>query len=462
MKCQSMAVVARDACRPMFVRLMLDEIESHGFAVSDFSRPIIQDCLLSRIHGQSISVSNGGWVRAFDCSIEVSDDLSKPLFATYTAGRLELARTTFLSEVADGFFFVVDHNGNFLDDDFHDNVIVRHGTISALTVDPQTKFFYAKEDGGEVQLPQLAPIEYRPGCWPDQEKGLITTPAERPPHVVIERPPPVTPVTHASAQELSLRSPSIEPTVELGEQWPLSFPSAQDRPAPPFHTRPDGTGHIRTRDRQPRIPLTRQHGKAPSRVAGSTPAQPVVVAMPPDLKVPRLVSPGIRPQEQVDIDEFYDQEIKLAPWEGDDSKSICLMKILNPDTKECECCRKPATMICSPCGHLVLCESCGQNAIDAKQQSKRDDRIEVEHCPVCQTPITFATLLRREQKCCICLTALADTTILPCGHQCACFCCATKLWTAKEQCPLCQGRMNAFKHQFPIFGKGVIRDCTDA
>jgi hypothetical protein len=165
----------------------------------------------------------------------------------------------------------------------------------------------------------------------------------------------------------------------------------------------------------------------------------------PALEVPELTPPRTLPQKPIAISDLFEASIKNSPIEDPDrarSPRLCLM------------CSSPlATVadeqICSPCGHLVLCNGCARAASEAKAAGAP------LLCPLCHTPIQGVTVVYPSETCCICLDAAADTVILPCGHLSTCYGCAPQLWKEKRQCPMCQGRIVSFRRQFPIYSDGV-------
>jgi hypothetical protein len=165
----------------------------------------------------------------------------------------------------------------------------------------------------------------------------------------------------------------------------------------------------------------------------------------PTLSLRALLPPPFDRQMAIDPEVLFEVVIKHMPWEKPEV-AVCLVCIEKRKKKNKA--PKKATRLCSPCGHLVLCDRCAATAAAAKAKQA------TQMCPICKTPIQTSALPRFAGTCVICMDALSDTVILPCGHQSTCYPCATKMWVEKRQCPLCQGRIVSFRHQFPIFSKG--------
>jgi hypothetical protein len=104
---------------------------------------------------------------------------------------------------------------------------------------------------------------------------------------------------------------------------------------------------------------------------------------------------------------------------------------------------REATRVCSPCGHAVLCGHCGADF----GSGLRTDHL----CPLCSTPVAECVEVYQESQCAVCMSAPADTTILPCGHQCVCYADALRLWQVNRQCPICRSTIGSFKRFFAIY-----------
>jgi hypothetical protein len=58
-KCARLAVIARDACRPIFCDCSISDVPSHAFSCSDFSEPIFWNIEFSGIALEEFCISNG-------------------------------------------------------------------------------------------------------------------------------------------------------------------------------------------------------------------------------------------------------------------------------------------------------------------------------------------------------------------------------------------------------------------
>jgi hypothetical protein len=129
-------------------------------------------------------------------------------------------------------------------------------------------------------------------------------------------------------------------------------------------------------------------------------------------------------------------EFRSRPCDSERHRGHCL-----------RCHRQPATRMCSPCGHLVVCEECSVEIRMAKRSSA------YEVCPLCATPVSEAVEVFEETLCVVCLSSKADTTILPCGHKCVCYADAKRMSSYNRVCPICRARITTFKFHFPVFSQ---------
>ena len=108
----------------------------------------------------------------------------------------------------------------------------------------------------------------------------------------------------------------------------------------------------------------------------------------------------------------------------------------NPPPIKCMGCGQcDAEVVCSPCGHRVLCKQC------APQHKV---------CPLCSTIIQKVVNVYKSEQCLVCFDPI-DTIILPCGHLNVCYACALQLWKdGGRKCPECREKMGSFRHIFPM------------
>jgi hypothetical protein len=57
--CELNAIVARDASAPIFRDLTVSRVQGDGFAISQASRAVVRDCVLSTIRGAYVAVCDG-------------------------------------------------------------------------------------------------------------------------------------------------------------------------------------------------------------------------------------------------------------------------------------------------------------------------------------------------------------------------------------------------------------------
>jgi hypothetical protein len=139
--------MARDSSRPIFKRITLDGIKSHGFSLSDFSQPIVRGCVLMDIGGEPFSAFNGAEPRLLGNVIDVDlapseSGQDRPVFAMFTAGNPEVLGTTYSSAEADIAKVTVRYQGIFGRDRFRRNILRREGCSFVPTYDPPTCTFF--------------------------------------------------------------------------------------------------------------------------------------------------------------------------------------------------------------------------------------------------------------------------------------------------------------------------------
>jgi hypothetical protein len=152
----------------------------------------------------------------------------------------------------------------------------------------------------------------------------------------------------------------------------------------------------------------------------------------PKLDLPAYPMPLEKHQKEADINELFRREIGPESNPPEIISANCML-----------CGKAQAKRVYSPCGHLVSC-------VDRADRIK-DGPAEEKFCMLCQIPVQHCTEAYSADVCVVCLDFPSDTIILPCGHQCACYPDASRMWTEKRQCPVCQQRIVSFRHQFPIF-----------
>jgi hypothetical protein len=396
--CETMAVVARDACTPIFERLVINNVRSNAFSISDFSCPIIRGCILTQIDGLAFSVFNGAEPLMFDNVIELN---GKPALGVYTAGHPSLTRTLCSPENSGPPTANVAFQGVLKASDFVETLMFRDDEVFTLSFDEDFRHFRFDRSADDATLRRFAVVHL-------DQASAATEP-------VLQR---LLSLVPDLAERSPVPFPPVHPMTNVPLPIPIEFHAAE---APPATT------------------------SRPGRLSVFTRAQ--------DFEVSGFIPPTRQPQDLINVDYLYERFIRGAPWETE--TPICLAQVLDPQTGSRKVCGGKANRLCSPCGHLVLCETCAAVAAEAKANGHPHT------CPVCQTPIQASSAQFREQTCCICLGAFSDTVITPCGHQAMCYACAVKMWMEKRQCPICCGRIISFRHQFPIFGPGRERVWVD-
>jgi hypothetical protein len=499
--CSSIGVVARDASTPVFRRLILDNIGSHGLSLSDYSKPYIEDCLLMRIAKHPYAIFNGSRPVLVRNVVEIDDD---PVWAVQT-----LARPTIAGEIlvpdeekfhGPGVRYLVAHHGGLDDAHFRHNVFLKDGAARGLVFivdDPASNFGF----GADVDNPfALIDAPEDLGQWDDAGHWYRRDSGALEMTLLSEAPPEAAPV-EVVAQEAVAEEPVprgtlpadssrvVGPGVILGqlpsgrraEQTPLVLSTTaaeqrarerrtEDAAAPRARPRGQPRRRIwRTRGielrrllegQQPRTaaaPLSMSVdprrdgglGHQPPPAQGS--ARPAPVAQPgyfarspgssmgcvavipgPRLDLPAYPMPREKHQKEADIAELFRTEIGPESNPPRIVSANCML-----------CGRAQAKRVYSPCGHLVSCVDCAGRITDGPAEEK--------FCAVCQTPVQQCTEAYSADVCVICMDFPCDTIILPCGHQCSCYPDASRMWTEKRQCPMCQQRIVSFRHQFPIF-----------
>jgi hypothetical protein len=326
--CTAIAVVARDGCAPVFSHIDIDNNDSHGFSISDFSTAIVMDCVLTHITGRPFCVFNAAQPKLVRNHVEIVG----PFLSIATFAHPHLYDNVLDMKISPDATTIIDihHNGELSPDLCERNTAIVEGIRfnAVLTEAPVLFELMDKASNGG--------FEYDFVPW--------------------DAPP-----APAQAQTLGWMD---------------------------FHVKP-------------------------------------------------LTPPDVFKQRTRNMEEIV-QMCGEIPWE---EHPACLQ------------CGEPAEVICSPCGHRVLCKKCSNEMMQRKEAG------DVIVCPLCQTLFQEAVSEFGEPAgaaaCAICMDASCDTVILTCGHRCACYACTTKMWTEKRQCPMCQTKITSFRRQFPISTPGI-------
>jgi hypothetical protein len=429
----TIGVVARDASAPVFCRLLLDDIASHAFSLSDYARAHIVECVLTRIGGQPFAVFNGA--RPVIAG-NVIESIHGPVWAIYTKGCPVLSWNTI---VGDGPVRAkISNYGRLPDECVIENILRspngRLRQLGALV-------------GGEFALEEIAAA---PTGYSEEEAGLNPGPLRvvvgtgAPPAAGSSSPAemPQNPVAaegwgQAPEGDAGPRSAQLvrQPSASLSRGGVDSPGPIRRTPTPPTR-RASGSGATKW----PPIPRTAAIELRPAVAAPAASARPLsrvpsgLISLPrgPDFDVPQLASPSVRAIAKVDVDDMFDAEIVRE----DEPRT--------PGPGPCLFCGdgRLAERICAPCGHFIACLACAQRIVGESPPRK---------CEMCQTPVQACAELFPAEQCVVCLDHPSDTVILPCGHKCSCFADAVRLWEEKRQCPICTQRIVSFRHQFPIY-----------
>ncbi|OHT02240.1 hypothetical protein TRFO_30704 [Tritrichomonas foetus] len=134
--------------------------------------------------------------------------------------------------------------------------------------------------------------------------------------------------------------------------------------------------------------------------------------------------------------------LQYIPPLNDECECKCCLKHIKKFENECnKCvnCGKKSNILCSPCAHKIYCEEC-------VQQKKVADK-----CPLCHIKIVATTpIYENFEECAICYDAKPDVVFLLCGHKCCCHECAEQTLTINKKCPVCNSKLSAIRHIFPI------------
>lgn len=410
-KCKTIAIVSRDCATPIFHLVRITDVESHGFSISDFSKCIISECFLKGIKGVPFCAFNGAAPTIQKTSIDQILDPKNRLFELFTCAELSFSNNEIKSTTQD---IKIDiHNYGSIAE-FESNILICDVVDQKANLTWEQKFALAIQDDqlivsevikhSQSESPQPA-ITSQPLPDDNDDPGL--------PHVSF---------IPESAKPTN-RSDSFCPPKSLQPHFsekPRLLPqSVRQRP-------------IRTIQRP---------------AGGFTPLEfPPVPSEITDLKSKFEVRQVTFQTLEDELDRF--QPVIKTSGEGD--AAALGMHNCGPCL---HCNEKIANYVCSPCGHKVLCRQCAANLSPSEASQSNSGR---SKCPLCTTPIQRCCEEFVEDTCVICLDHTCNTIILPCGHRCICYNCATSLWAEKKQCPLCQARVLSFRYQFPIYSQEDI------
>ncbi|KAK8836903.1 hypothetical protein M9Y10_037429 [Tritrichomonas musculus] len=418
--CHSIAIVSRDCAAPRFCKVNLFNIQSHGFSISDFSHATIENCILKNISKSPFCIFNGATPIIDNCIIIYKDNPNALIFQAFTNGKVSFKNNKILSNNEN--LFVKIHNfGRVMNDEFKSNYfciadnnqndqILSNGRL--ISIDNDFNITIEKDISKlhvSFSLNKIEKIEN------DTSNDYFKKDEEE----------------EEEEEENDSTGKSKQPPKSLFPKAPL--PISLNKNAPMI----SGDSNFSINNgRQSFVSQGPQH-------------------LDPLLKPLDLP----KPLEEIDIRELMqteckaDNDIHIENNNNDNNNQnengdVDAAAIGHLHLGTCMRCHNGlADFVVIPCGHKVLCKKCAEECSP-------------NTCPLCETPIQKCTEEFVEAKCVICLDNQCDTIILPCGHKCICYECATRLWTEKKQCPLCQTRVLSFRHMFQIYSEEEKREAA--
>lgn len=434
-KCHSIAVVSRDCASPTFSKLILSDIESHGFSISDFSNTIIESCTLKNIKRAPFCVFNGATPEIKLCSIYYENsDIENLLFQTFTKGKVVFKKNTIFSD-KDNFFAKVHNYGivdtkEFVSNYFYQTYLNNENENINQTI--TSGFLITIDEKYNLQIDKELSQFDHPRVFFNFSGELKENTNEEEDECEI-------PCAKNQESGFNINDPpnSVRPNISHSEL--MSNPPKSEAISLKF----SGNSIIPIFSLPPHLPEVNDPKDLP---------QPL-----PEVDISFIM------QNECQIEDDSDENNNENRTEGD----VDAATIGHLHAGTCmRCDNGKALYVIIPCGHKVLCKKCAEectppkppapSAPNQKPQAQQPQIVPglLNHtCPLCDTPIQRCTEEYVEQQCVICLENKCDTIILPCGHRCICYDCATRLWTEKKQCPLCQTRVLSFRHMFQIYSK---------
>lgn len=408
--CKSFAIVSRDCASPIFSNLRIFNVKSHGFSISDFSEPLIENCILKKIQKIPFCVYNGATSIIKNCLIKFQNRENNCLFKTFTDG----------------------------------NVIFNNNSIFSNAL----KLFVFSNYFGQVDIAQflynflIYKTEYENKKLKISEGKMLTIDENK--NIKIDED-----ITKLNENRIfKYTEEEEENEIQQNENETFDFSKEEEEEEEKIKNENENENEkFRNNELQLKYTFinqpTKRHANSDPILLPSTPAKLAIIPAPlklpkplPELNVSEIMQKKCHNHCHCHHNDFDDHDENVdASTIGHQNLGICL-----------RCKENLADHVIVPCGHKVLCKKCSDEC------TSQNGDVKIDHfCPLCDVPISKCTEEFVERKCVICLENDCDTIILPCGHRCICYECATHLWTEKKQCPLCQTRVLTFRHMFNIY-----------
>lgn len=402
--CESSALSCRDCAIPVFMNNYLQGNKVQAISCSDFSRPIIMKNTFRDHNKQTFCVFNGAEPKIALNNIYYEAGTA---IETFGLGKPTIYNNYFHSP--EGKILISIHNRGLID--FRENYFIENGNYKSLTLNENNMTLVV----GETILDIESQIEQNTSNLRNLNESFdLINKAETSPFLVVdENEPPLNDVNdNKIVRSLSTEIPE-EPQVVVPQRIVPAFNHNPHYPNPGWKDDEElkfDIAETPISESLEAVPLLTNYLSFIDKVANR-------VTMP--MKIP------IQP-----VSAYMDN----------------LPERVTHNHNKCVHCGNDAEAVAAPCGHEIYCTKCAKEII-AKRNA---DRTLKPICPLCQTVIAAFAKEYPETTCAICLDNPCDTIILPCGHRCICYECATILWTEKRQCPICCGKIISYRHVFPL------------
>lgn len=440
--CHSIAIVSRDCASPFFSKLIISDVESHGFSISDFSNTVIENCILKNIKKSPFCVFNGATPEIKSCFIFYNNtNNEKLLFQTFTKGKVVFKKNTVFS--SDDSFIAKIHNFGIVD-----------------TKDFVSNYYYQIESDANIDEISNQNLTISKAHLIAMDNKYNLTIDKNLSQLDHDRIFGIRADENEQDDDIGEEEEDYE-SVYLVPQEPNYSVEIPHKSVPPSNC---FRSHLMINDQKLEAHSHNAYGKTIMPILSSPQSLPPIhnpIDLPPPLNE---IDITFIMEHECQTEDEYTQEGAIDV-DGDADVDAATIGHLHLGT--CMRCHNGlADFVIIPCGHKVLCKKCSLECAPPKpslppQQPNQKPPAQPQPqivpglstftCPLCDTPIQRCTEEFVEKQCVICLDHKCDTIILPCGHRCICYECATQLWTEKKQCPLCQTRVLSFRHMFQIY-----------